>query len=163
MIHMVRDPRDRNTAVKSITRYRRGKIGWATACWIYSTSLAWRNQKRYPNHYLVVRYESLLADPQETLHQICEFLDEAFMPEMLAVLAEGDTAVSQPAPSKQEIAFTQIVARRQMLALDYPLTTPQFSLRDRLLFYLIDWPANRASMAFWDMFRARSIGKYVRS
>jgi len=165
MIHMIRDPRDRDTAVKSITQHRRGKTGWSTACWLYSVGLAWRNQKRYPHNYLVVRYESLLAQPEETLCQVCAFLGEPFMPEMLAVLAEADTAVSPTTPSltKQEIAFTQSVARRHMLAFGYRLTALQLSLRDWLQFYLVDWPANWATLAFWSVFKARSIGKYVRS
>ncbi len=165
MIHMIRDPRDRNTAVKSITQHRRGKTGWSTACWLYSVGLAWRNQKRYPNNYLVVRYESLIANPEETLRQICAFLGEPFVPEMLSVMNEVDTAVSPTTPSltKQEIAFTQSVARRHMLAFGYRPTTPQLSLRDWLQFYLVDWPANWAALAFWSVFKARSIGKYVRS
>jgi hypothetical protein len=168
MIHMIRDPRDRDTAVKATTQHRRGKTGWTTASWIYSAGLTWRNQQRYPNHYLVVRYESLMNSPEKTLRQICEFLGEAFVPDMLAVLdKKRDTAVAAPTPSptlsKQEIAFTQAYARQHMLAFDYPLIKPQFSLRDRLMFYFIDWPANRTSMAVWDIFRARSIGKYLRS
>lgn len=165
MIHMVRDPRDRNTAVKSITQYRRGKAGWSTACWLYSAGLAWRNQKRYPNNYLVVRFESLMTNPEETLRQICNFIEVPFMAEMLAVLAEADTAVSPTTSSltKQEIAFTQSVASRHMLAFGYHLTVPQLSLRDWVQFYLIDWPTNWAALAFWSVFKARSIGKYVRS
>ncbi|MEJ2749177.1 MAG: hypothetical protein P8183_14920, partial [Anaerolineae bacterium] len=68
-----------------------------------------------------------------------------------------------PSLSKQEITFTQTVARRHMLAFDYPLAAPQFSLRDYLMYYFIDWPANRASMAVWDIFSARLVGKYVRN
>lgn len=163
MIHMIRDPRDRNTAVKSTTRHRPGKTGWATAGWIYSARLTRRNQKRYPDQYLVVRYESLLAHPEQTLRQVCDFLGEAFMPEMLAVLAGKDTAVTLPPLSKQEITFTQTYAQQQMLAFNYPLADTQFSRRDWLKFYLIDWPANRASMALWDIFWARSIGIHLRS
>ena len=165
MIHLIRDPRDRNTAVKSITQHRRGKTGWSTACWLYSVGLAWRNQKRYPENYLVVRYESLITSPEATLRQICTFLGEPFLPEMLAVMDGEDTAVSPPTPmlTKQEIAFTQAVARRYMLAFGYRLTNPQLSLRDWLQFYLVDWPTNWAVLTFLSVFRARSIGKYVRS
>jgi hypothetical protein len=165
MIHMIRDPRDRNTAVKSITQHRRGKTGWSTACWLYSVGLARRNQKRYPDNYLLVRYESLITQPEETLRQICDFLGESFVPEMVAMIGEEDTAVSPTAPSlaKQEIAFTQSVARRYMLAFGYRLTKPQLSPRDWVQFYLLDWPANLATLVFWSVFKARSIGKYVRS
>lgn len=165
MIHMIRDPRDRNTAVKSVTRHRRGKAGWSTACWLHSVGLAWRNQKRYPHNYLVIRYESLIAHPDETLRQICAFLGEPFVPEMVAAMDKEKTAVSPTTSSltKQEIAFTQSVTRRQMLALGYRPTTPQLSLRDWLQFYLVDWPANWATLAFWSVFRARTVRKYVRS
>lgn len=165
MIHMIRDPRNRHTAVKAITQHRLGKTGWVMACWLCSVSLAWRNQMRHPEQVLVVRFESLLAQPEETLRGICAFLDVPFIPEMLMVVADEETAVFPPSPllTKQEITFTQAVARRQMLALGYHLTTLQLSLRDWLHYYLIDWPANRISMTLWSVFRAPAIGKYVRS
>lgn len=164
MIHMIRDPRDRNTAVKAKTLHRRGKAGWSTALWLCSAGLAWRNQKRYPESYLVVRYESLLAQPEETMRQICAFLDEPFLPEMVTVIEKGETAVSStPAISKQDMIFTQTVARQQMLAFGYQPTLPELSLRDRLQLYLLDWPANQLGMAVWYLFKAPAIGKYVRS
>lgn len=163
MIHMVRDPRDRNTAVKSITRHRKGKTGWSTAKWIYSASLAWRNQKRYPDNYLVVHYESLVSNPEATMRQICDFIDEPYLPEMLAPLKESDTAVAPSLLSNQEIIFTQTAARQQMLDLGYSLATPKLSWHDRLLLYLVDGPANWLSLTFWNLYKARTIGKYVRS
>ena len=165
MIHMIRDPRNRHTAVKAITQHRPGKTGWITACWLCSVSLAWHNQKRHPGRYLVVRFESLHTQPEETLRQICAFLDLPFMPEMLTVIANEETAVFHPSPllTKQEITFTQAVAHQQMLALGYHLTTLQLSLRDWLHYYFIDWPTNKISMAFWSLFRAPAVEKYVRS
>lgn len=43
----------------------------------------------------------------------------------------------------------QIYARSDMLAYSYPLEPIQFSWGERLLFYLVDWPANRAGMLAW--------------
>jgi hypothetical protein len=36
-----------------------------------------------------------------------------------------------------------------MLAHSYPLEPIQFSWGERLLFYLVDWPTNRAGMLVW--------------
>ena len=177
MIHMIRDPRERLEESKNRSRSRQGKTGWNTARWLDSVSLSKRNQYQYPNDYKVVRYETLYSQPEQTLKEICAFIGEDFVPdigamkdatEFEAIKGTGanhnpDLGRGTPASNngfhkgitKREIAFTQAYAGREMLAFNYPLEPIQFSLHDRLLFYFVDWPANRAGMVAWNMAKSR--------
>jgi hypothetical protein len=171
MIHMVRDPRDRYEA--SLARWPKGKLraGGAVARWEYSVGLARRNQKRYPGRYLTVRYETMVIEPEQTLHLICDFLGEIYTPDMLTMegtpkfrakisqdrdLKPGQTAVTpdyigryrQGVP-KEDIAFIQSRAGREMLAYEYALDTIQFSPSERFHYALIDWPVNLVKMLAW--------------
>lgn len=164
MIHMMRDPRDSYSVAMSTSRYRRGKVGWSTARWLYSAKLAQCNLDRYPERYKVVRYETLMTRTEETLRAICDFLGEDFTTEMIeavtvecekkvngwhAVPTDARTRMSSRRISRGELAFTQGYAHHYMLQLDYPLDPLNLSLLDRLLFYFVDWPTNRAGMIAW--------------
>lgn len=175
MIHMVRDPRDRYEISATRCRQRPGKVGWDTARWLYSVSLAIRNQRRYPGRYKIVRYETLVSRPEETLREICSFLDEDFVPGMVPVAGaikfgerpdsgtEGgtDKAVSDDGSpgmmSKRELAFTQTVAKQAMRTWGYVVEPTPLSLRERLLFYFVDWPINWTGVMAW---RVLKVGKF---
>lgn len=168
MIQMIRDPRDRCEEGMKQTRYRKGKVGWSTARWLHSAELTRRNQTQYPERYKVVRYESLMAQPEETLRDICSFLGESFMPEMVSQVATGEAdgvSGSEPAGqtgarrmSNREVAFAQAYTRHHLLGFKYRLERTPLSLAERILFYLVDWPANRAGMGAWNMLKAKSFG-----
>ena len=86
MIHMIRDPRDRYEAQITTRRPRRwGEVAIATAHWLYSVGLAKRHQKRYPHRYKIVRYETLVSQPQETIRDVCVFLNEDYTPAIAGV------------------------------------------------------------------------------
>ncbi len=82
-IHLLRDPRDRYEAVLSKSPDRRGGIGAATARWLYSATLAERNREAFPSRYLVVRYETMVGQPEATMKNICNSLGEEYHPPML--------------------------------------------------------------------------------
>jgi hypothetical protein len=171
MLHMIRDPRDRYEA--SITRFPNGKlrVGGATARWLYSVDLGQRNQQRYPDRYMVVRYETLVCQPEKTLREVCTFLDEEFVPAMLTMEgapgyrdkgAHSSNGGSDQSPistayigryrqvmSRREIAFMQLYAGQEMAVQDYQLDRIQFSLNERVLFSFVDWPINLARMVTW--------------
>ena len=171
VIHMIRDPRDRYEA--SLARWPNGKgrVGGATARWLYSVELARRNQQRYSDRYKIVRYETLVSQPEETLREVCAFLDETFVPSMLTMdsapnqrnrlldgshISEGQAPVStefiglfrERIPSG-EIAFMQMYAKSEMLAHNYALEPLSFSIKDWLHFALVDWPLNLIRMSAW--------------
>ena len=85
---MIRDPRDRYHASLTLWPNGKGRAGGATARWLYSLALAQRNLQKYPDRYQVVRFETLVRQPEQTLRDVCDFLGEAYVPAMLAM--EGD-------------------------------------------------------------------------
>jgi hypothetical protein len=171
MIHMIRDPRDRYEASLALHPNGRMRVGGATARWLYSARLAERNQRRYPDRYKVVRYETLVRQPEQVLRDICAFIGETFVPEMLTMEGasgyrdkgmhrvsgvEDQTPIStayigrfRKAIPKREIAFMQQYAGREMDAFHYDLEPIQFSPGERLAFALVDWPVNLARMLAW--------------
>lgn len=166
MIHMIRDPRDRYEAALARRPQGRGKVGGATAMWLYSVGLAKRNQASYPDRYMTVRYETMVTQPEETLREVCALLGEEFSPGMLTMegiprfqragVGPGQSPIStafigrhRQRISGRELAFMQAFAGRDMLACGYDLEDIRLSLGDRLVLYSIDWPANLARMVVW--------------
>ena len=170
MIHMLRDPRDRYEASLARWAKGKGKAGGATARWFYTTRLAKRNLKRYPGRYKIVRFETLLSQPEATLREVCDFLNEEFTPQMLTMdgaeqfrekINDGTYKTGQiPVStsfigqyrrnlSKLEIAFMQTLAERSMVAHGYPMDTLDFSLRDYLAHYFANWPSNLTRLVGW--------------
>lgn len=171
IIHMVRDPRDRYEA--SLARWPEGKgrAGGATARWLYSMRLAEQHRKRYPQQYKIVRFESLISQPEETLRDVCAFLGEAFAPEMLRMegalrhrdrlLNGADWEPGQIPVSPEyiggfrgkialrEIAFMQLHAGRKMQAYGYALDPMPFSRKDWLSFAFVTWPDQMARLSAW--------------
>lgn len=171
IIHMLRDPRDRYEASLALWPKGKGRAGGAAARWLYSANLATRNQNRYPDRYRIVRFETLIGQAERTLREVCAFLEEEFTPGMLAMegapehrakltqdlidnpganlLSESFIGRYRQRLPKREVAFMQSMLERQMTALDYASDPIRFSFADRLLYALVDFPANRLRMATW--------------
>jgi len=110
MIHMVRDPRSRPG---STTRRRRGAVGWNTAMWLESATLAERNRRRYPDAYRVVRSESFVAEPLDTLEELCDFLGETCLRSMMEALIATGVGDKAARPSNRiAIAARRLVGSR---------------------------------------------------
>jgi len=171
IIHIIRDPRDRYASALKRWKVIRGEAGSGVAVWLASVRLAQRNEKRFAGRYLVVRYETLVAQPETTLQSICKFLDEPYIPAMLTMQGAeafrdegGNSSYGNRQPgqistssigryrqilSPQAIAFIQQAARRQMVAFGYEIEPLPWSLRERLRFALVDWPLNMARLLAW--------------
>ncbi|MEM7287632.1 MAG: sulfotransferase [Actinomycetota bacterium] len=76
MVHVVRDPRDRHVSYATHRGESRGGLGAATALWRWSARLAAEHTDRWPDRYLVVRYEDLVAEPDKAITGMCRFLGE---------------------------------------------------------------------------------------
>jgi hypothetical protein len=177
MIHMVRDPRDRFASI--IRRYdeRSKGPGAVMGGWLASMAQGRRNRLRHPDRYRFVRYETLAAEPEATLREICVFLDLPYAPEMLGMGAVADshdysgnssfgtlepgTISTRPIGryrsvlSPRQIAFIQSCAGRQMTAHQYDLDTLRLSGRDRLAFYASDAPRGYLRLYGWMAARRR--------
>ncbi|MCB0190943.1 MAG: sulfotransferase [Anaerolineae bacterium] len=166
MFHMIRDPRTRYQSTKSLSRQRKGKVGWDTGRWLYSVSLAKRNQRLYPNQYKVIQYESFALQPEQTLRDVCAFIGEDYVTAMRTVIEatslgdkQGDGLYSEfeLEANSREITFVQTYARHDMLACGYSPEPIQLSCSDRLLFYCVDLPINWAGMMAWHTLKNRRL------
>ena len=172
ILHIIRDPRDRYASSRTRWQSMKGLAGAATAMWLSSVNRAQRNQRKHPDRYLIVRYESLTSQPEATLRRICSFIGEEYSTQMLEMRgakkfrdAGGNssygtrrTAVTRDSIgrfrqvlSKSEIAFMQACAGARMVAFDYPLDPIRFSWKDALLFYCFDGAVNLARLLFWQL------------
>ena len=109
-IHMVRDPRD--VAASAV------KLGWAgnvytgVQRWLAAES-AWDNLARAipTTNRCEVQFEKLIANPESTLRQLCEFLAVPYSPKMLNY--HQNTTYDAPDPSltnqwKRKLSPTEI-------------------------------------------------------
>lgn len=164
IIHMVRDPRQRY--IESMSSYSKikGRLGWDIARWQHSAELAVNNRKKYSQSYIVVPYEALIDDREQTLRDVCDFLGEKYFPSMLLM----DSAVSfseeedreqqvddkngKPESwrlSQSEIAFVQSYLRQSMEQFGYSMELVDFSFGDRLKFSVLDYPLNSLGAVAW--------------
>ncbi len=171
IIHMIRDPRDRFASSLARWKVIRGGVGFGAAMWLSSQRLAERNQARYPDQYLIVRYEDLARETIPVLETICAFIGEEYTPVMLGMQAAeqfreegGNSSYGQREPgkitassigkfrqvlSKQQIAFLQLFAGRRMAANGYALEPVVLKASQFVGFVLLDLPLNLARMLFW--------------
>jgi len=168
IIHMIRDPRDRHEAVINKSR-RRGGVGATTARWLYSAALAEQNQKAYVGRYKVVRYETMVTYPEETIFRVCEFLNEEYHPAMIKMediprfsktITDGDDDIPSPLTTAyigrfrnhlpaREIVFIQKLSSRYMQLFNYPLEQVRFSTLEKARFYTLHWFVNFLFVFGW--------------
>jgi len=82
-IHLVRDGRD---VFHSWRKMDKSKNNVATTAidWNYKIHRIEKSFEKLPDHRkLIIRYEDLLKAPQETVHNICNFIGISFEPEMM--------------------------------------------------------------------------------
>ena len=170
-IHMVRDPRDRYEASLDLWPTGKGRAGGATARWRYSLRLAERNRTKYPDGYLLVRYEDLVTNTEEVLREVCGFVGEDFHPEMLTMsgaperrarlVARRGVGSSPDLLSSEfigrfrgriprpELAFIQLHAGRLMRRYGYRPDELHLSASEWARFATLDWPGQMARMVAW--------------
>lgn len=174
VIHLIRDPRDRFAAVKHHWPSGLGGAGAATAKWIRSASLGQRNQRRYAGRYLVVRFEDLVIEPEQTVKEVCQFLGLDFDSSMLSAVKRrgGGRHVADSRPlaqalsseyigifrdrlDYQELAFLQKKTGRLARAYGYEQPALTASRGAKLRFGLRYWPSQDLRMLAW---RIREVG-----
>ncbi len=171
IIHLIRDPRDRYASAIKRWPNQKGQVGGATARWLYSVALARRNINKYPDRYMVLRYETLVSAPEETLQKVCAFLGEEYDPVMFTMAGArgfvgkgGNSSFERFEPARittaavgrfrktlspREIAFIQAHAGREMRLFDYAPVKVDLEVREQLRLYVVDTPTNLARMAGW--------------
>lgn len=171
IVHMIRDPRDRYASVATRWGSRRGGLGAGTAEWLSSARLGLRHQRRYPDRYRVLRYESLVTDPEGTLRDLCGFIGEEYAPEMLSMdgaasfrdaganSSYGKRASEAVTPdsigrfrtvlSPEQVAFIQASAGRSMRKLDYDLDALHLDGRSWVRAWGVTAPVEAARLLGW--------------
>jgi hypothetical protein len=170
-IHMVRDPRDRCASMMKRYDKNKGRVGAATGRWLISAHIAERNLAKYPNNYMILRYETLASRPEETLRKVCAFIGEEYAPQMLsmdavpemkerggnssygqferAVISTRSIGRFRDVLTESEILFIQMFAKHEMEHYDYELEPLHLTPRDRLTFYTGTLPLNSLRMVGW--------------
>jgi hypothetical protein len=169
IIHMIRDPRDRYASVRRRHGRDLSRVGAATGRWLESTRAGRRNQARFQDRYLLVRYEDLARDPEGTMRRVCSFIDEEYSPAMLSMggvpehqggnSSFGDLEVGAISTrgigravtvlSPSEIAFIELFARGSMAAVGYERIGPVLSPGARVRFYVGLVPVQLVRMIGW--------------
>ena len=170
VLQMIRDPRDRYASARKRFNRDTPKVGAFTARWLLAAHYARRNLKRYPDRYRVVRYESLAANPEDTLRDICAFIDAPYDPRMLSMQGTdyrdsgGNSSFDRIEPgvistrsigrfrtllSQGEIAFIQAFCGRDMARYDYALETVQFEAGMQRHYATRLFPVQLARMLGW--------------
>jgi hypothetical protein len=169
MIHVIRDPRDRYASQFTHRGVGRGQLGAGAALWLWSVRLAERHKRKYGERYKIVQYETLVRETELVLKDLCDFIGEAYSPEML-LIHNDESAQTEPshAPdgslrpiwttsigrfradlSEREIAFLQMSTYRKMVRYGYRPQPVSLSASTKLFFYLIDCPINLSRMLLW--------------
>ena len=144
-VFLIRDGRD---VVKSLEN--RGWQGWS----VYQRSKYWANAMRKINQFrsshvanaLLVKYESLVLNPEKELHRICSFLEEPFDKGMLEYYREADQHITtteknnqihtklnrlpqasdlekwKTTESKSKIFYTEAIMHRELREMGYSLS-----------------------------------------
>jgi hypothetical protein len=171
IIHMVRDPRDRYASSLKRWKVSRSGIGGATALWLTTIGLAERNQARFPEQYMIIRYEDLVAQPEKKLREICTFIDEEYVSEMLSMQGAkqfrdkgGNSSYGSREPGKIsassvgkfqqvlspiQVVFMQFFAQKSMRAYSYQPVKTKLRFGDRLRCVLFEFPFNIMRMLMW--------------
>jgi len=171
ILHMLRDPRDRYSSSLKRWKTSRSGIGGATALWLTTIGLAERNQARYPEQYMIVRYEDLASQPEKTLREISDFIGEEYAPEMLSMRGAqqfrdegGNSSYGQREPGKisassvgkfrkvltgRQVAFMQLFSRKSMQAHGYEPDQIRLGIIDWVRFLIVEFPFNMVRMLAW--------------
>ncbi len=145
IIHMIRDPRQRISEILDALPTRPWKLGWETGHWIHSARIALANSKMFPSRYLLVHWEALRARTENTLRDVCSFLEEPYEISMLDPLSdEADPALSRP-----RSLFIEKAASNEMAAFDYQPGNSSGSLAEWFQLLLLVIPPNLAGMMLW--------------
>ena len=166
-IHMIRDPRDRYAAILKKPESKQG-LGIATARWLNSVDLARKNMDQYPNRYLVIRYETMVSDPAETISMVCGFLGVEYMPSMIELDQiprfedQSSRDVDSDSPitdkfigefrkdlSQGQVAFIEFFSRQPMSWFQYQLVETSEGGRHRKAEFLQTWALNLIQMFGW--------------
>lgn len=171
IIHTIRDPRDRYASVRKRFGGDNPRLGASTVSWLSSIYAARRNMRKYPENYMILRFEDLVSDPENTCRKICEFIGEEYDPVMLTMEGAskyknsgGNSSFDKIKPgvistkpvgrykkvlNGSEIIFIQMFSGKIMREFDYPLEKIKLPISERLKFTFWILPSHLIRMTGW--------------
>jgi hypothetical protein len=170
IVHMLRDPRDRYASVRRRHGGSGARLGRGVGRWLDSTDAALRHAARWPDRYLLVRYEDLCSEPERVVREVCRFIDEPFAPRMLSMdqtpehRDRSNSSFGDIAPgtistkgigrfhevlTPSEIGLIQALAHREMEQVGYALSPLRMSMLTRVRFILWDRPLTWGRVTAW--------------
>jgi len=109
-IHVIRDGRDRALSLRKVYWGAQSVTDMANQ-WVRRIRAA-RRQARHLPHYLEIRYEDLVREPEQTLRKVCEYIELDFDPVMLEFHRTGAERIAEledlPPGGKQAPASAQL-------------------------------------------------------
>ena len=169
MIHVVRDPRDRHASMMIHRGGRRSGVFGSIAVWANSVRLAVRNADRFPDRYLVLRYEDLVASPERELRRVLGFLGEPFDrsvlesdradsadpgPSDVRILTESSVGRYERDVSAREVALIERALRSDMTGLGYVPSRPDLGMIEELRVRAVDRPTSAVWSLVWRLWSA---------
>jgi len=171
IIHTIRDPRDRYASVRKRFGGDNPRLGASTASWLSSIYAARRNLRKYPENYMILRFEDLVSDPENTCRKLCEFIGEEYDPVMLTMEGAskykdsgGNSSFDKIKPgvistkpvgrykkvlTGSEIVFIQLFTGKIMREFGYPLEDMKLPASEKLKFYFWIFPSHLIRMTGW--------------
>jgi hypothetical protein len=173
IIHTIRDPRDRYASERKRFGKDNPRLGASTAKCLSSIKAAKVNRTKYPNNYMIVRFEDLVNEPEITSRKICDFIGEKYDPAMLTLQGaaryqknNGNSSFGNIEPgviskkplgrykevlSPLEIAYIQLFMRKIMKEFNYPLENVKFTIWERLKYFIWIFPMQFIRMIGWEI------------
>jgi hypothetical protein len=92
-VHVIRDPR---AVVSSLIRsdVHHSNAYFAARRWLRDTDAGLKLQETYPDDVFALHYEDFILNTEDSLHQICDFLNVEFEPAMLEYYQTGTAEYS---------------------------------------------------------------------
>ncbi|MCU0492805.1 MAG: sulfotransferase [Chloroflexaceae bacterium] len=114
-VHIIRDGRDVMLSLRDLWFAPSKEVGALAHFWQQHVTLTRAQGQRCP-HYLEVRYEQLIQEPQVVLQQICDFCQLDFHPNMESYFKEVPERLADVHP---RIALDNTVVRTIAMRLDH--------------------------------------------
>jgi hypothetical protein len=164
LIHMIRDPRDRFAAVRERDGGLPLLLARSTASWLTSAALAEKNLRLHGDAYRVLRYETLVRRPSESVRALCDFLGVPFdehavrmddarrydaerlsSPDRIPI-SDADVGRFRAELPATDVAFIQTTAGAGMRRLGYDLEPSSLHGTERIGFTVLDLPLGLAGV-----------------
>jgi Sulfotransferase family len=155
-IHMIRDGRD--VALSRRRSWSNRSVLRSAHAWAFIVSSIRRASPVLGDKYMELRYEDLVAQPQEMLERVCQFIGEKFDPAMLEYHLHNPEGEMPSSAKIMEFHKTSIQPPNRSKVFEW---RTGMSASDRYLFERIAgellWDLNypKAPFTRWDRIRAR--------